>query len=230
MLAAPLHAAPGGGMSSPDPAPLQSTSLTLTTDRPGSATGLTARIDFLSSRPWVRPYSVRQIGVQFPPGFGVDFAAAPVCRASDAELYLRGAQVCANSIIGTATAKVDFGWPNSDRVGAPFEQFILGDGELIIFEYNQLGKSAADGFTVFPLIFRTPLNGAGFVMSIPEAPTLALPDMLWALKSVDLTFDGRGVFRTPATCAESGTWPMTMTFSYYMGVEERMTTRIPCRR
>ncbi|MFI5502396.1 hypothetical protein ACIA5E_25325 [Nocardia asteroides] len=225
----PAAAAPTGGGSSDSLAvPLQTATAALTTTEPGAATGLRSDVEFRAAQPWGRPYSVNNIAVRFPAGFTVDFSAVPICRASDLELYLRGPGICADSIIGAATAKVDFGWPNSERIGGPYEQFLLGDGELIIFENNQLGKPAADGFTLAPLIFRTPLSDNGFSMFIPEGPSLALPDLLWALRSIELRFDDRGVFRTPDTCDPSGAWTLTVGFTYYMGATDEVTTSLPC--
>ncbi len=210
-----------------DAVPAAAVSLRLTTDQPGAATGMFATIDFPLSE-FGRPYSVRQIGVRFPPGFTVDFDAVPLCDASNAALYRRGVEPWSASIVGSATAEVDLGWRNSERLGGPFHQFVLGDGEFICYERNQLGTPGPDGRTVFPLVFRTPVDDSGFVMTIPEAPSFRKPDGLHALKSVELSFPGTGAFRTPEACPATGVWPFTITFDYYVGASHSVIVEVPC--
>ena len=210
-----------------DAVPEAVVSLRLTTDHADSPTGVFASIEFPPSG-CGRPYSVRQIGVRFPPGFTVDFDAVPRCDATNLALYRRGVAPWSASIVGSATAEVDLGWRNSERFGGPFHQFVLGEGEFICYERNQLGTPGPDGFTVFPLVFRTPVDDSGFVMDIPEAPSFRKPDGLQALKSVELSFPETGVFRTPSSCPAAGTWPFTITFDYYVGAAHSVTVEVPC--
>lgn len=230
VLVAYLGLAVGGAPASADvhpsgPVPTPKVAFTTTATSPGSSFGVHARITFPASRTG-RPYSVNSVGVAFPEGTRIDRTAIPVCRASDVDLYLRGTALCAESRLGTATAKVDFMGPGSEVLGGPYEEFLLGDGEIIIFEYNQLRRPGPDGATLAPLIFRAPLTDRGFTMVIPEGPSLALPDLLWALKSVDLTFADTGVFRLP-TKTTSEKWDFDVRFGYYVGTQQSVRIQVP---
>ncbi|MCV7191823.1 hypothetical protein [Mycolicibacterium brumae] len=200
--------------------------LELSDPRPAAATGISAHVEF-GRAPCGRPYSVREITVGFPPGFVVDADAVPRCAATNPQLCLRGPRPWAASLIGTATATVDFGWPRSEGFGGPYHQFLLGDGELIGYEINQLGAPGPAGFTVFPLIFRAPLDSSGFTVHVPEAPSFRRPDGMQALTSIDLFFTASGVFRTPQNPPDSGGWRFTLTFDYYIGARRAVVVDVP---
>ena len=106
--------APGArGIELPDPV----LGLQLTSTAPGSSTGLAAHR--FPTAPNGRPYSVREIGIEFPAGFGVEFSAVPLYRGSSRRLFFSRARHRAASVVGSGTARVDFGIRGMDKIGHP---------------------------------------------------------------------------------------------------------------
>ena len=101
--------------------------LQLTSTAPGSSTGLAARIDFPTA-PNGRPYSVREIGIERPAGFGVE---SPRYRSTADR---RGG--CSSAGHGTAPPVSSgpvlrastSGIRGMDKIGHPVHEIVLGDG------------------------------------------------------------------------------------------------------
>ncbi len=121
------------GIELPDPV----VGLQLTSTAPGSSTGLAARIDFPTADNG-RPYSIREIGIGFPEGFDVDFFAVPLYRGSSRRLFFSRARDRAASVVGSGTARVDFGVSGLDKIGHPVHEIVLGDGCFYSYEYNRV--------------------------------------------------------------------------------------------
>ncbi|GAB10748.1 hypothetical protein GOARA_062_00160 [Gordonia araii NBRC 100433] len=199
--------------------------LRLTSVEPGATTGLAAHFVFPTA-PNGRPYSIREIGVEFPDGFDVDFTAVPTCRPSRARMFFSRAAYRAPSLVGSGTARVDFGVPGLEEIGSPLHEIVLGDGCFFSYEHNRVGIGGRT-VTVFPLVFRTPLDSSGFLWEIGEAPSFRRPDGLDALISASVEFDDKGVFRLPPTPPSSGVWEFTFRFRYYNESRSRVVVAVP---
>ena len=210
------------GIELPDPV----LGLQLTSTAPGSSTGLAARIDFPTA-PNGRPYSVREIGIEFPAGFGVEFSAVPLYRGSSRRLFFSRARHRAASVVGSGTARVDFGIRGMDKIGHPVHEIVLGDGCFYSYEHNRINVGRGKTLTVFPLVFTTPLDSSGFLWEIGEAPSFRGPDGLDALFHVTVEFDDTGLFRLPDRAPDSGAWEFVMTFRSYHGSRSRVVVPVP---
>lgn len=209
------------GIDLPDP----KVELLLTSTAPGSATGLAARIEFPTADNG-RPYSIREIGIEFPDGFTVDFDAVPTCRPSRWRMFVSRAPYRAPSLVGSGTARVDFGIPGLDRFGSPLHEIVLGDGCFFSYEHNRIRLGGVT-FTVFPLVFRTPLDSSGFLWEIGEAPSFRRPDGLDALIEVTVEFDDTGLFALPGGAPDAGAWEFVMNFRYYNESRSRVVVPVP---
>ncbi|MFT4200105.1 hypothetical protein [Gordonia sp. (in: high G+C Gram-positive bacteria)] len=205
------------GVDLPDPA----VDFRLTSTVPGTTTGLSASFEFPTASNG-RPYSIREIGVEFPDGFTVDFRAVPTVGPSRWRMFLSRRGYRAPGLVGSGTARVDFGIPGLDKVGSPLHEIVLGDGCFFAYEHNKVW-----GVTVFPLLFTVPLDSTGFLWEIGEAPSFRGPDGLDALISVSVEFVDRGVFRLPANRPPSGAWEFVLNLRYYNDSRTRMVVSIP---
>ncbi|MFT3900485.1 MAG: hypothetical protein QM728_09625 [Gordonia sp. (in: high G+C Gram-positive bacteria)] len=196
----------------------------LSSTAPGSTTGLRAAFEFPTAANG-RPYSIREIGVEFPDGFSVDFSAVPLVGASRWRMFVSRKAYRAPGLVGSGTARVDFGIPGMDKVGSPLHEIVLSDGCFFAYEHNKVL-----GVTVFPLLFKTPLDDSGFLWEIGEAPSFRGPDGLDALMTVSVDFIDRGVFRLPAQAPESGAWEFVLNLRYYNESRTRMVVPIPVER
>ncbi|QKT07749.1 hypothetical protein HUN08_11540 [Gordonia sp. X0973] len=205
------------GIDLPDPV----VDFHLTSTEPGSTTGLSAAFEFPKAANG-RPYSIREIGVEFPDGFEVDFTAMPTVGPSRWRMFFSRKAYRAPGLVGSGTARVDFGVPGLEKVGSPMHEIVLGDGYFFAYEHNRVF-----GVTVFPLLFKTPLDSSGFLWEIGEAPSFRAPDGLDALFNVSVDFFDRGVFRLPARAPASGRWEFVLNLRYYNESRTRTVVEIP---
>lgn len=220
-----------GGPASPAGASgLRQTAVyTFTTSIPGAPTGYQLSVDFQNpDDPGAKPYSVAEWIITLPEGTKLDDQAIPQCMASDAELYLEGADACpAASRVGGGTLITDIGSPaglprNGDNTVTQFN----GNHQYIAYAETQTPPTRA--------VSRTTIDGETLTSPIPTFPGFPPPDPYLAFSSVRLSGPaivngGRATARTPTSCPPSGYWTTSLTFIYHDGVSQTVTSNSPCQ-
>jgi hypothetical protein len=204
----------------------QSVTATVSTKRPATTTGSTLAIDWRDpANPAGKPYSVKTIVTDFPPGTAIDTGAIPQCKASDAELMARGAAACpAGSLISRGTLLTDTG---SSGVFPP--RF----GKNTVANFNNAGEQIGIAESTDPptrVVTRSKLSGNRLTFEAPLLPGNPPPDPYLAFRELRLSGPPLPYARTPPSCPRSRNWATTFTFTYRDGATERVQTRSPCIR
>jgi hypothetical protein len=226
---AALAALASPGMAATSGTDRQTASVTFTTSRPGTPTGLQFADDFQNpADPSGKPYSVAEIVTHLPSGTKYDDTALPYCTASDPELYLEGTAACpAASHIGGGTLITDLGSP------AGLQRY----GYNTVTQFNAKGEVIAVAETQNPptrVVSRTEVSGTTFTSVIPPFPGFPPPDPYSAFKSLRLSGGppvvnhGKTLVRTPKTCPASRAWTFLQTFTYRDGVSQTVRNSSPC--
>jgi hypothetical protein len=216
-------------------APRQTASVTFTSKKPGSLTGVDWAIDYRNpDDPAAKPYAVAQNSVVFPAGSTIDTAAPVQCRASDSELTLEGPGACPRaSRVATGTLDVDTG----SLSDALFPRVIHNDvtnlnneGESIIYTESTNMPSAQTR-----TVTRAKVTRSTITTDVPPLPGTPPPDPYTALKRFRLLVPayaraGRRYVTTPRSCPSSRHWVFKLTFVYRDGAREVVRSRTPCVR
>lgn len=208
----------------------------LTTTRPGAPTGVRLSVDWRNpANPVGKPYAVSRMVSRLAPGHVIDTGALEQCRASNAELYARGAAACpAGSRLGGGSIVSDSGGAfgpiprfNENRV----DQFNTAGGMVVVAET----KNAPIIPGITRVVSRPTIRGNVITSNFPTLPGRPPPDPYTALRTLRLASPplvrgGRAYWRTPPTCSSSGRWTGSMTFTYKDGVSQTVPTVAPCSR
>ncbi len=228
MTVALLAWAPAAGAGSASSARV-TVEVEFTTDRPGTASGVTFRSRFRNERdPSAPPVPLRRLINGFPPGGKVDTGVPGRCPASDDELRLRGDGICpADSVVGTGWAEIDvtgFGRQRFDT-----RAFNDRDQQIETVKQGERVNAVVRGFftaegldALIPTCITggQPPSGCPFDQSSLVANELVTPA---------ITRDGRSYLTTPPTCPPSGRWVSPVILTYADGVTERLEPEQPCR-
>src|SRR2546425_6871364 len=131
-----LAAAPGAAKAAEGGSRMARYVDTFSSTAPGTGTARHASTDIVNpDDPNAKPPAVRRIYVELAPGTVMDTTAVAQCKASDAELVVRGVEACpADSRLGQGEIDVDTGFPDPNRIlyndffffNAPDELILLG--------------------------------------------------------------------------------------------------------
>lgn len=213
----------------------QNARVLLTTTEPGAPTGNIFEVEFRNpGDPDGKPYSIARLEVRFTPGTVVDTRAIEQCKASDAELYSRGADACpAGSRLGTGVLVSDTGSTGG------FPRFVENDSRMFNNEGEMIGvHDARNAGPLVPgfsrIVSRARMSSQGTDVDFPQFPGSGPPEPYTAIKSLRVFTPavvqrGRAHTTTPPSCP-SGYWTTSLNFIYRDGVQQRVEARAPCRR
>jgi hypothetical protein len=219
----------------PDPAVADSTpaadfALTLSSQRPSTATGLTLHIVFKNpSDPNAMPLPQRRVVIQGPAGTRIDGIAVTACHASDAELMLEGASACPSASHvgdGTLTLRTN-GGPLLDPFVDDVTLFNGGDQLLELFTKQGTPIHTAVGHRSFA----GPNTLAEDTPAQPGGP----PSFESSVRQIDYRIDrvtgttGRAFVTTPPSCPADRTWRSTLTFTTADGHTYTVSAGTPCQ-
>lgn len=200
-----------------------------TTDRPNAATG--SIYDVVYRNPANRhanPPAVRRVQIHSPAGARIRTSVPVRCKASDAELQLRGEAACPrDSTIGagTVTLSVLGGPPSTSQITV----FNTAGGLVQLVKFGSFGAAAvrtrfhgADADTRIP----TCITGGQPPKGCPSDQAVVLASRVVIRRTVRR---GRSYMTTPARCPRKG-WLTKVTYSYGDGKVETVQSRSACRR
>lgn len=210
----------------------QTYSAKLTTERPGSATGLRQQIRYRNpADPAAKPHSVARVVFRLPAGSQIDTSVPPQCDASEAQFQAKGRDACPpETQVGTGGLSADTGLSAGDlpRVVETDVSFFNNHDELILF--------AESTNTPVPIrvASRIEVSGRELVSTVPPLPGAPPPDPFLALKDVTNSLDriqtDDGAYITaPPRCRKGGKWTITAEFTYRDGVSQTEKASTPCR-
>jgi hypothetical protein len=240
-LAAPgVAAAASGGdaITLRDATPLRQTaSLTFSSTRPGTATGSTTAINWLSAdpaNPDGKPAAIETVIFRYPDGTTINTSAIAQCTASDAELTLRGADACN---------------PPDTPTGTP-PPSLLGSGELVsdtgspdpttrhatntLTAFNNAGEVVFLAETASPqtrVVSRATVDRNTVTAHYPTLPGAPGPEPYLAYNSLRLTGGpavGPGAYMTTPPSCPASVWTGSIIFIYRDGVVQEVPTSTPC--
>ena len=197
----------------------------LTSQAPGSATGLDLAVVFhTAGNPDAKSSPVRGVVIEGPRGLRFDSAAAPLCSASDAEFRALGTLAC------PAESEVGFGsYTAMTGFGAPVDPFV-GDNHVFNAEGQLVEVITFPGTTISPGFDRLTVEGSTITAHPPETPG-GPPDMQTATRSVAFSIPVRGAFiTTPPRCPRKRRWVARGHFTFADGSRETVTATTPCDR
>jgi hypothetical protein len=210
----------------------QSGTFAYTTSEPGAPTGYSMAVDFFDpADPNAKPHTLKTLIVRLPAGGVVDTTALPQCKATDAELYLEGSAACpAESRFGGGTVVTDTGSTNDS-----FPRDVVNDVTQFNNQDEVIGLAESRTDPPVRAVSRSKLEGTTSTTEIPPFPGSPPPEPFTAFRQLRLAVpaivrDGRAYGRTPRTCPRERSWTIAMTFVYYDGVAQTITSRSPCRR
>jgi len=221
----PLAAAAPGGAAGDR----QTVSLNLTTTVPGAPSGNRFSIQWHNpADPSAKPPAVDRMIFHLARGTRYDFSALPQCKASDAEMMVRGTAGCpAETWVSNGRVVTDTGSPGV------FPRFINVRTTMFNNQNEMVGVGESEELP-FRTVTRTKYQGERVTIDMPDNPG-GPPDNRTAFKSLETVMspivrNGRSYARTPSTCPVSGFWTFRSEFIYHDGVRQIETTRAPCRR
>jgi hypothetical protein len=207
----------------------QTVSLSLTTTVPGAPSGNRFSIQWRNpADPSAKPPAVDTMIFHLPRGTRYDFSVLPQCKASDAELMVRGTAGCpAQTWVSNGRVVTDTGSPGV------FPRFINVRTTMFNNQDEMIGVGESEELP-FRTVTRTKYQGERVTLDMPDNPG-GPPDNRTAFKSLETVMspivrNGRSYARTPPTCPVSGFWTFRSEFIYHDGVRQIETTRAPCRR
>lgn len=209
----------------------QSGSFTWTTTRPGAPTGFSMAIDFFDpSDPNAKPHTLKTLIIREPAAGLVDTTALPQCKATDAELMLEGPAACpADSRVGGGTLITDTGSTN-DSV----PRYATNDVTQFNNQDEVIGVAVARTDPPVTAVSRSKLQGDTSTTEIPPFPGNPPPEPFTAFRTLRLSGPaivrhGRAYARTPPSCPAARFWTIELTFVYYDGVTQSITSHSPCK-
>jgi hypothetical protein len=210
----------------------QTASFRWTTTSPSAPTGYSMAVDIDDpSNAEAKPHSLRELVLEFPRGTVTDTTTLPQCNATDAELMLEGAAACpSDTRIGDGTIVTDTGSTQSG-----FPRLVTNDVTQFNHQDEVIGFAQSRTDPPVRAVSRSKLSGTTSTSELPPFPTPSGPEPFTAFRQIRLSapaivHNGRAYARTPASCPESGSWLITITFSYWDGVSQTVRTHTPCRR
>lgn len=231
LLPAALAMAPAGE-SSAAVTPRQVGSITFTSIRPGTVTGLRVSVEFQNpAGADEKPYSVASMVIQGPTRSVINTSVPPQCNVSDAQLLIQGPSACPpGSKVGGGTAVSDTGGG-----GGPLPRY----QHLTVTDFNTrnglIGFDQDNDPPGIRSVDHTTFNGKASTTVFPTYPGSPPPDDYTAVKSLQEYFppyarNGHGYRLTPPTCPRVGYWTFTAHFKYRDGITQSIVSRSPCRR
>lgn len=210
---------------------------TLTSQQPGTATGLRQHIRYVDpSEPGGKPPAVAEVVFRLPPGTRIDTSVPGRCAASELEFQLRGADACPlDSRVGDGALSADTGVQAGvyPRVIETAVTFFNNRDELILF-----AESTNTPGPPVRVASRIEVRDGTLVSRVPPLPAAPPPDPFLALREVvnhleEVVSPAEGGQRgayltTPKTCPASGYWTITAVFTYRDGVTQTEESQTPC--
>jgi hypothetical protein len=211
--------------------PRQMASLTYTSSKPSSPSGIRFVVDWANPNdPNARPVPVQRIVTRGPRGARFDTTAVPRCGASDAELLGEGATACPVATrVGAGTVISDTG------PSGPFPRYSSNTASIFNNRDEQINFAETDSPPPIRAVSRTALRRHKTTAEVPTFPPGVPPSQsLTSLKRLNLTFPrlvrrGKAYFRTPRFCPRSREWTNRITFVYADGVRQQVVATTPCR-
>ena len=216
--AAPAGAEPGGRAD---------VTATLTSQAPGTPTGLGVRVVFHApGDPGAKPPALRTAVFELPSGLRFDSTAIPQCTASDAELHAFGSAACpadTELTVGKLTAETGFGAPVDPLAG---DDHVFNGPNQIIEVITAPGTPFSPGFD------RLTISGSTLTAHPPATPG-GPPDGQTAIRSIEFRIPvraagGKSLITTPPDCAADGAWTSTGRFGFADGSQDTVTATTPC--
>ena len=209
----------------------QTASLVFGEATPRRPTGYRVRIDYMNpNNRRAKPPSVRRVVEVFARGTRVDTGAPARCRATDAELMLRGRAACPRgSVVGAGFIRVDTGAPGPGRY--------LNEDVTFLNNTHQLIYLTSDRATGARTVVRARVRDRRVVSQVPLLPGTppdgAAIDLVRAyFPKLVRMHDGRrrAYVTTPAHCPARGYWVNRVRFAYDDGTVQVERTANPCSR
>lgn len=199
--------------------------------RPAAPTAFATVTEYRNpSDPGAKPTPVRRIVTRLHRGTKIDTSVPARCKASAAELHLRGERACpARSRVGGGKVVIDTGVSGPLRFQTvDVTRFNTNDGFIV------LAKPEGSGLVVS--VSRAQIRGRTITEETPAAP--GSPPDGGAVKSVDLRLERitrrhakrkRSYLTTPSRCPARGGWTNRSKFTYADGVTQVVRTVSGCR-
>ncbi len=204
---------------------------TFNTTHPNTPTGVFLKSEWLGDRPGEKPHTIIDDIFRLDPGARFDFSVPAVCRATDEQIYLKGAAACPRaSRVASGEVELDIGasvWILPRVLRSHVTVFNAGPGKLI-----DLAVSFNTGIPI-PSVGRPTVTGTGIFTENLALPGVPPPDKFVAVKSdlfhfFKITKGGKGFITTPRTCPASGFWTNTLFSRYHGGKTNTVSSRSPC--
>jgi hypothetical protein len=219
-----------GAVAAPGPSDRQSSSYTLSEERPGHGSSERFVFDYRNpDDPEAKPPAVRRVVTVLPRGARYDTTAPEQCTAGDPELMAQGGAACPpGSAIGGGVVTVDTGAPGDARIVTADVEFFNNAGEFIYV--NTVRGTEARTIIRAAVTKRKTITDAGMLPGTP-------PDG-GSIDTVDLTVENvaagsRDYITTPPVCRGRKTdphWTTRVRFTYADEVTQVVPTHTPCRR
>lgn len=230
-----LLALGAGSASSQEDSLRQTSSYTLTEQRPARSTAERFQFDYVDpGDPEAKPPAVRRVVTILPHTARYDPSVPGSCTADDAELMARGGAACPpDSAIGGGVVTVDTGAPGPGRIVTADVEFFNNaqdpDGEFIYV--NTVRGSGARTVIRADVTLRKTVTDAGMLPGTPpDGGAIDTVDV--EVANVSRVIDGRrrNYITNPRRCPPDGRWIARVSFTYADGVTQTMPTSNRCTR
>jgi hypothetical protein len=201
--------------------------LGLTSQRPGTATGMTLHIRYKArgGNPNAKPSPIRAGKIEAPTGTSFHLGAVPACHASDDELRADGRSACPRaSLVGHGSLSVFTGFgPPIDPYSTDAWLYNTGPGKGFVEVVQQKDQDVTLGFD------RPIVRGSTITLHPPVTPG-GPPDGESAVRDIDFLFNDPTYMSTPPSCPRDRLWRSRGTFTFADGVTTRVGATTPCAR
>jgi hypothetical protein len=227
MLAGLLAAT--AAFAAPGPVDRQSSSYTLSEQRPSKGTSEHFVFDYVNpDDPDAKPPAVRRVATILPRGSRYDTSAPELCTASDAELTAEGGDACpAGSAIGGGVITVDTGAPGPERYVTADTEFFNNTDEFIYVNTIR-GTGARTIIRAEVTRDRTITNADMLPGTPPDGGAIDTVDV----RVENVSSGAKDYITTPPVCrGRKGNrhWTARVQFTYADGVTQTVPTKVPCK-